>query len=125
MLWTIFITPLLPVGDAPLGVTYGITIAAIILTAVLGVGWEYLYHFLQQYRWEKDWPILYGLVLGIPEGFVIWISVSILFINSPPPFFAFWFHFLTTWTLLWLVAIGPLKVFFPRWRYIGGRIIEP
>ena len=30
--------------------------------------WEFVYHLLQQFRWEKDWPTLFGLLVGIPEG---------------------------------------------------------
>ena len=123
LVWTILITPLLPRGDADLGIVYAVTITAVFLTAFLGVGWELLYHQLQQYRWEKDWPILYSLVLGLPEGFVVWILVLVAFIDTPPPFVSFWFHFGSTWLLVWLVAIGPLRVLLPRWRYLGGRVI--
>ena len=30
-------------------------------------GWEFLYHGLQQFRWEKDWPTLFGLSAGHPR----------------------------------------------------------
>lgn len=123
VIWTIFVTPVLPRGGASLGTVYAITFTAIFMTALLGIGWELLYHWIQQYRWEKDWPILYSLVVGIPEGFVIWLVVLVSFANTPPPFISFWFHFLSTWLIVWLVAVGPLKVLLPRWRYIGGRVI--
>ncbi len=122
--WTILISPILVQQDGSVGRVYAITISAVFLTAVFGVGWELLYHALQQYRWEKDWPILYSLVVAFPEGFLVWISVLVIFFGSPPPFLVFWFHFLSTWSLVWLVAVGPIKVLLPRWRYQGGRIVE-
>ena len=33
-------------------------------------GWRgrFVYHLLQQFRWEKDWPTLFALLVGVPEG---------------------------------------------------------
>ena len=31
--------------------------------------WDPLYHVLMQFRWEKDWPIMFGLLVGSPRGF--------------------------------------------------------
>ena len=39
-------------------------------------GWEFVYHFLQQFRWEKDWPSLFGLVTGVNEGALVWVLAS-------------------------------------------------
>ena len=39
-----------------------------LIVVVLGVGWELVYHLLMQFRWEKDWPTLFGLLVGVPEG---------------------------------------------------------
>ena len=33
--------------------------------AVLGIGWELVYHLLMQFRWEKDWPTLFGLLTAV------------------------------------------------------------
>ena len=32
-----------------------------------------IYHGLQQFRWEKDWPALFGPSLAIPEGILVWV----------------------------------------------------
>lgn len=119
--WTIVVTPFLPAGGAPLEDVYNITIQAIIATALLGlVIWEPLYHLAQQYRWEKDWPTGLGLVTGLPEGILVYL---VLRISDPVPGWAFFWHFLTTWLLIWFVVNGPLRVLLPRWRFRGGRII--
>jgi hypothetical protein len=38
----------------------------LLAVAVLGVVWELIYHFLMQFRWEKDWPTLFGLLTLVP-----------------------------------------------------------
>ena len=40
----------------------------LLIVGVVGILWELVYHGLMQFRWEKDWPTLFGLVVGIPEG---------------------------------------------------------
>ena len=93
---------------------------------VLGVGWEFVYHFLQQFRWEKDWPTLFGLLTAINEGFVVWLLVhdgSAPGLPFPVTTGVFLVQFLTTWLLVWLAAIGPMRVPFVHWRFRGGRLI--
>jgi hypothetical protein len=48
------------------------TFAILLVVGVAGVAWEVLYHALQQFRWEKDWPTGLGLLTGINEGIVAW-----------------------------------------------------
>lgn len=122
LFWTIIVVPVLPKFGAPIGDVYAATIAALFIVAIVGIGWEFLYHLIQQYRWEKDWPILYGLLTGIPEGIVTYLLVA-LFFDPTPNGFTFFLHFSTTWILVWLVAVGPFRVFLLRWKFRGGRII--
>ena len=122
LLWTIIVVPVLPRFGATIGEVYGATIAALILVALFGIGWEFLYHFLQQYRWEKDWPILYGLITGVPEGIVVFVVLAAA-LDPGPNGVTFFLHFVTTWVLIWLVAIGPFRLFLLRWRFRGGRIL--
>ena len=70
--WTLIVTPLLP---RPAGVGVGTVYKTTfwILAEVLIVGslvWEPLYHGLMQFRWEKDWPVMFSLLEAIPEGIV-------------------------------------------------------
>src|SRR3954452_172583 len=74
-LWTLIITPVLPISGS-LSDAYGVTFRILIAVTVLGIGWELIYHFLQQFRWEKDWPTLFGLVTAINEGILIWILAA-------------------------------------------------
>lgn len=119
--WTVLITPLLPSAGAPLGEVYAATLTALLLVMVIGtLVWEPIYHGLQQLRWEKDWPTGIGLVTGIPEGLVAFGALSML---RSFPAAAFWWHFTTTWVVVWLVLHGPLRIVALRWRYRGGRFI--
>ncbi|MGY1709274.1 hypothetical protein ACI8AC_07145 [Geodermatophilus sp. SYSU D00758] len=123
VLWTLVLTPLLPTG-APLGASYGATFSVLLLVTVLGVLWELVYHGLQQFRWEKDWPTLFTLVTGIPEGLLVWFLLAggATWVDSMAgP--AYVILFTSTWLLVFLVANGPLRVPFVHWRNRGGRFV--
>ena len=120
--WTIVVVPFLPKGGVSLGHTYAATILTLFIVALFGIGWELLYHLIQQYRWEKDWPVLYALVEGITEGILAFLVVDALIALGPSPV-TFFCHFVSTWILVWLCAIGPMRMVLLRWRFNGGRIL--
>ena len=66
-IWLLIISPFLP-QNATVGEKYQATFLVLGMVIGLGIGWECVYHVLQQFRWEKDWPALFGLVTAIPEG---------------------------------------------------------
>lgn len=124
-IWTLILTPLLPDG-APIGTSYGATFTVLIITIVLGVLWEFLYHGLQQFRWEKDWPTLFGLVTILNEGALVWtlVATGTWFWEVEVSFGIFFFDFLTTWLIVWVMVNGPMRVPFVRWRFHGGELIS-
>lgn len=89
------------------------------LVGLLGTLWEFGYHGLQQFRWEKDWPALFGLLTIINEGLALWLVMALL---ALPLGVLGWTHFVTTWLLMWVFVNGPMRVLAPRWRYHGGRL---
>jgi hypothetical protein len=122
---TAVLAPILSI-DAPVGERYRITFVVLAAVAVLGIGWELVYHFAMQWRWEKDWPTLFGLVTLVPEGFLVWrlLEASLVpSISGPVATGAFWLDFVVVWLAVWLVANGPLRVPFIRWRFYGGRFL--
>jgi hypothetical protein len=123
-IWTLIITPILPTG-APLGDSYRTTFTILGMIIVLGIVWELIYHGIQQFRWEKDWPTIFGLLTAINEGLLVWFLVAggaIPWIDSiPGP--AFVIDFVTTWLVVWLWVNGPMRVPFIHWRINGGRLI--
>jgi hypothetical protein len=123
-LWTLIITPILPI-DAPLSTAYRTTFTILLVVLVLGIVWEFIYHGIQQFRWEKDWPTLFGLLLGIPEGILVFVLLraGIPWDVGEVPVSLFVTHFATTWILVWLVANGPARVPLSHWRFRGGRVL--
>jgi hypothetical protein len=119
------LTPVLPV-DGPLSPRYQATFVVLAAVAVLGVGWEFIYHFLMQWRWEKDWPSLFGLLTLVPEGLLVGVLATrdlLPGLPGPVPVAAFAIHFVVVWVLVWLAAQGPMRVPFVRWRFSGGRLV--
>ncbi len=123
----LIITPILPgVDGAPLGTLYKATFGILIATIVLGIGWEFIYHGLMQFRWEKDWPTLFGLLTVINEGALVWGFVKWDLIPGVPkglPFSTFITDFLVVWIVVFLFVNGPMRVPFVRWRHRGGRLV--
>jgi heme/copper-type cytochrome/quinol oxidase subunit 4 len=122
---TVLLTPVLPMRAA-LADKYQTTFVVLGSVAVIGVVWEFVYHLLMQWRWEKDWPTLFGLVTAIPEGLLVgYLATQGLLPFLPgtvaPAVFAV--HFVVVWLAVWLIANGPMRVPFVRWRFRGGRLL--
>jgi hypothetical protein len=126
--WTLLVSLVLPrKPGGTLSGMYETTFFVLATVLVLGVVlWEPLYHFLMQFRWEKDWPIMFSFLQGIPEGVLAYIVLRTIGPKPNPPaagWPAFVIHFATVWVLVWLTAIGPMRVPFHRWRFRGGRVL--
>ena len=118
---TLVLTPVLP-GDPDYRTTF-IILATVL---VLGVGWEVIYHLIQQFRWEKDWPTLFGFVTCVNEGALVWLLLELEVvpgIDGEVPFSAFLIDFLVIWMAIWVAVNGPMRVPFIRWRFFGGRLL--
>ena len=105
-------------------------IGLLLVLTVLGLGWELVYHGLMQFRWEKDWPTLFGLVTLVNEGLLVHyvavthtVDVGWAGRASGLPRSTFLVAFLTTWLVVWLWVNGPMRVFTVHWRFNGGRLL--
>lgn len=124
---TLFLTPLLPLGVS-FGNKYRIAYTVLVTVTVIGILWELLYHFVMQWRWEKDWPTLFGLLTLINEGLLIW---ALLLAGMVPGVegltgsqsLSYWILFLFVWVAVWIFANGPMRVFSIHWRFRGGRFV--
>jgi hypothetical protein len=122
---TAIITPLLGLPGS-LSAAYKTTYIILATVAVLGIVWELIYHLLMQWRWEKDWPSLFGLLTGIPEGVVIWLLLAahaVPGIGGTVPGGAYLADFIVIWLCVWLAVQGPMRIPFIRWRFRGGRLV--
>jgi hypothetical protein len=120
--WTLVLTPILP-GDPDYRTTF-ILLAVVI---VLGVLWELVYHGIQQFRWEKDWPTLFGFITWINEFLLIMVLLRLDLVpgvNGPAvSTWGFLILFLFIWMSIWVFTNGPMRVPFIRWRFFGGRLV--
>lgn len=118
------LTPALPLSG-PASDRYRATFVVLAAVAALGIGWELVYHLLMQWRWEKDWPTLFGLLTALPEGLLIWSLGYRQRLPGLPGQLstgAFVLHFAAVWLATWLAGNGPMRVPFIRWRFRGGRL---
>ena len=77
VVWTLLIGLVVPRPDgASSGDVYKALFTALLIVAIVGIVWELIYHGLQQYRWEKDWPTIFGLLVAVPEGIVAWLCLK-------------------------------------------------
>lgn len=123
-LWALVIGPLLP-GAGTTSDKYKAMYGVLLIVGVLGIAWELIYHGLMQFRWEKDWPTLFGLVTGVPEGIVAYFVArsGVLSSTEHISVAAFVVGFGTTWLVTWLWVNGPMRIFTVHWRFRGGRLI--
>jgi hypothetical protein len=125
--WSLAITPFLPrPPGASIAFAYRVTMATAVAMTVLGIGWERVYHALQQLRWDKDWPSIVALSTGVTEAILVWLVLHLLHLipgawgSTSPVLPLYVTHFGTTWLVVWLVINGPVRVVAPRWRFEGG-----
>jgi hypothetical protein len=126
--WTLLISLIGPrANGGHLSQVFETTYWVLAEVAIVGsVVWEPLYHFSMQFRWEKDWPIMFSLLQGIPEGIVAYVLLRNIGPAPMPPAVTtatFLTQFIPLWVFVWLVSIGPMRVIVPRWRFRGGRIV--
>lgn len=126
--WTLIISlPLAWASGVSPRLTYRTTLETAIALAVIGVAWELVYHGIQQFRWDKDWPAAFSLTTVINEGALVWLVLHALqlipggwdFSSPVLPLFATYLG--VTWLLIWLIMQGPLRFVVPRWRFEGGK----
>ncbi len=122
VVWTALISFALP--DRPsITDTYQITFRALAAVLIAGVGWEFIYHGLQQFRWERDWPTPFGFLTGINEGIVAWFVLQVLLGSRDVTVAQYVIHFSTTWMMVFLFLNGPMRVLSLHWRFRGGRLV--
>ncbi|WP_327090808.1 hypothetical protein OIE66_09345 [Nonomuraea sp. NBC_01738] len=109
-----------------LPMSFADAILLLLAVTVAGVGWELVYHLIMQFRWDKDWPTLFGLVTAVPEGLFMWAALDldlVPLVARPPIAWVFWVMFTVVWLGQWLFANGPMRVLFVQWRLRGGRLL--
>ncbi len=143
-IWTLLITPVVSLVvddgamDGPsLGQVYQVTYAVLAVVLVLGILWEFVYHALMQFRWEKDWPTFFGWITIVNEGIAAYLVAKALAVDPTETVGAaewrvllngltlapFLVAFVTTWIVVNLFVNNFMPVLFLRWRFRGGRLL--
>ncbi|NJK40706.1 MAG: hypothetical protein HC934_03830 [Acaryochloridaceae cyanobacterium SU_2_1] len=93
---------------------------------LFGLAWDYLYIFLQSYRWDQDWPAAFQWLAALWEGLFIILVVDLAEFKLPGTA-ADWdtgwflFHYSFVWIAIFIVSQSLMRVIFPRWRFRGGQ----
>jgi hypothetical protein len=123
---TLVVSLVLPSAPDTLSDTYQTTFSVLIAVAVLGIAWEFVYHALMQIRWEKDWPMMFGLITAVNEGALVWFLIKadvVPGVSSDLAFSTFIVDFAVVWLTTFLFVNSPMRVPFLRWRHNGGRLV--
>ncbi len=92
---------------------------------LFGMGWDVLYHYLQQWRWDHDWPAALQWMAAIWEWFFCVLFFGIVGIRLPGidrfPFGWFTLHYLLVWIGVFVVSQSLMRLVFPQWRFRGGQ----
>jgi hypothetical protein len=124
---TLILTPILPLGAGSLSAKYKTTFLILLTVIVIGVIWEFIYHLIMQWRWEKDWPTFFSFITFINEGIVVYLLVNYGIVPGikahTVPLGAFIIDFMVIWICVWLWINGPMRVVNIRWRFHGGRLV--
>jgi hypothetical protein len=92
---------------------------------LVGLLWDVVYDFLQQFRWDRDWPGAFQLLAGIGEA----VFLGALFKSIPLPGLISedislkWFalHYICVWLGVYIASQSLMRIVFPRWRFRGGK----
>jgi hypothetical protein len=95
---------------------------------VVGAILDPVYIFLQSFRWERDWPFAFQLasmifefllVVGLAHfGVLTWLPSNV--ITDGNTFRTVLYHFLSVLIPAFILLLGPLQIFFVRWRFKAG-----
>lgn len=104
-------------------------LSILIYITAFGLGWDMLYMFLQNLRWDQDWPAALQWIAAIWEAFFFLLIRIILNIQLPfttPENASFpvgWFlvHYFCVWIGVFFCSQSLMRIFYPRWRFHGGQ----
>ncbi len=103
----------------------GIPFLVLFYLALLGLIWDVFYNYLQQFRWDRDWPAVFQLIAGLWEA--IFFSYLVEFIDLPglePGVPLQWFaiHYSLVWLGMFAATHTLMRILFPYWRFNGGQL---
>jgi len=92
--------------------------------AAFGLIWDVVYNYLQQFRWDRDWPAAFQLLAGIWEAIFVATAIKTIGLPGVPrdlPLPAFALHYSLVWIGIFTASQALMRILFPRWRFKGGQ----
>ncbi len=128
LLATVGILVSLPFALGYLGPTHGefnsVFFWVVFYVGLLGLAWDILYNYLQQYMWDHDWPGVFQFFGAIAEGILLGLLIKFVGLpNIPKTIDLEWFviHYSLVSLIAFLSAWVLMRLLFPRWRFRGGQ----
>lgn len=115
------------IGPNPDGEFHPIFFWVIFWVGALGLLWDILYNYLQQYLWDHDWPGAFQFFACIAEGIVLGLLLK--FVGLPfvdrNVFNLGWFivQYTAVSVIAYFLSWAVMRILFPRWRFRGGKWI--
>jgi hypothetical protein len=99
------------------------------LLLLVGLILDPVYIYIQQFRWERDWPFAFQFFFSIIE-FVIVLALiwwgaldftrSPLDLHTPESYLLITLHFACVFIPSFIALLGFVQIFMIRWRFKGG-----
>jgi hypothetical protein len=95
--------------------------------AVSGLIWDIIYHQIQRFRWDSDWPGAFQLIAGIWEFIFVVCGTKLFgFLPVPLPKDELpleWLsiHYWVVWIAVYIASQSVMRIIFIRWRFKGGQ----
>jgi len=108
----------------------GLALALLGLALLIGLLLDPCYAYLQDRRWDGDWPPLLMLIAGGLEGSLLWLVLEMIAAWQIQPFNTFLaisarqflLMYSTIWFVMFITNLGILNIFFPYRRFKGGKL---
>ncbi|NES94959.1 MAG: hypothetical protein F6K32_06935 [Desertifilum sp. SIO1I2] len=94
--------------------------------ALFGLAWDVFYNYLQQGRWDRDWPAAVQWLAALGEAIFLLLVIKIIGLPGVPrwmPVGLFFLHYGCVWLAVFLASQSLMRILFIRWRFNGGRWI--
>jgi hypothetical protein len=91
---------------------------------VFGLVWDLLYIYIQQFRWDRDWPAAFQLLAGIWEAIFFFVVAKLIPLPGVPPTLTiggFLLHYSLVWLAIFTASQSIMRILFPFWRFKGGQ----
>lgn len=92
---------------------------------IFGVVWDGFYTYIQQFRWDRDWPGAFQFLAGLWEAIFLVLLVKTIGLPgvSQAEFdaIAFALHYSLVWLAVYLASQSLMRILFPYWRFQGGQ----